>query len=155
MQMSAKQACLNFAECSQPSQREKGLGESGGALFKGKEGRGDFRKNCFFYLRNKFSSMSNNPYRIITLALSSPCPPDNQKALSSSLSFQKAKILFTLLLFYPFTFKSLIVCVLPVMPVTTAIPLSRISTFSYLASTITFPFNVITPQCWGICSKAQ
>ena len=80
--MSAKQACLNFAECSQPSQREKGLGESGGAslkgkggqvgfrkipLFKGKEGRGDFRKNCFFYQRNKFSSMSNNPYRMITL----------------------------------------------------------------------------------------
>ncbi len=57
--------------------------------------------------------------------------------------------------FYFFTFKSLIVCVFPVMPVTTAIPLSRISTFSYLASTITFPFNVITPQCLGICSKAQ
>ena len=47
------------------------------------------------------------------------------------------------------------VCVLPRMPVSTAIPLSRISTFSYLASTITFPFNVITPQCLGICSKAQ
>ncbi len=45
--------------------------------------------------------------------------------------------LFTLLLFYLFTFKRLIVCVFPVMPVTTAIPLSRISTFSYLASTIT------------------
>ena len=29
------QACLNYAECSQPSQREKGLGESVGALFKG------------------------------------------------------------------------------------------------------------------------
>ena len=49
----------------------------------------------------------------------------------------------------------LIICVFPVMPVTTAIPLSRISTISYLASTITFPFNVITPQCLGICSKAQ
>ena len=47
------------------------------------------------------------------------------------------------------------VCVLPSMPVSTAIPLSRISTFSYLASTITFPFNVITPQCLGICSQAQ
>ena len=62
---------------------------------------------------------------------------------------------FTFLLFYLFTFKRLIVCVFPVMPVTTAIPLSRISTFSYLASTITFPFNVITPQCLGISSKAQ
>ena len=62
---------------------------------------------------------------------------------------------FTFLPFYPFTFKRLIVCVFPVIPVTTAIPLSRISTFSYLASTITFPFNVITPQCLGICSKAQ
>ena len=62
---------------------------------------------------------------------------------------------FTLLLFYPFTFKRLIVCVFPVIPVTTAIPLSRISTFSYLASTITFPFNVIMPQCLGISSKAQ
>ena len=58
-------------------------------------------------------------------------------------------------LFYSFTFKRLIVCVFPVIPVTTAIPLSRISTFSYLASTITFPFNVITPQCLGISSKAQ
>ena len=27
--------------------RGKGLGESGGALFKGKEGRGDFRKTSF------------------------------------------------------------------------------------------------------------
>ena len=62
---------------------------------------------------------------------------------------------FTFLLFYLFTFKRLIVCVFPVIPVTTAIPLSRISTFSYLASTITFPFNVITPQCLGISSKAQ
>ena len=62
---------------------------------------------------------------------------------------------FTFLLFYLFTFKRLIVCVFPVIPVTTAIPLSRISTFSYLASTITFPFNVITPQCLGTCSKAQ
>ena len=26
-----------------------------------------FEKNSIFYLRNKFSSMSNNPYRIITL----------------------------------------------------------------------------------------
>ena len=45
MQMSAMKARFQIAECSQPSPWEKGLGESGGALFNGKEGRGDFRKD--------------------------------------------------------------------------------------------------------------
>ena len=45
MQMSAKQACLNFSECSQPSQREKGLGERGGASLKGREDGWVFEKS--------------------------------------------------------------------------------------------------------------
>ena len=44
------------------------------------------------------------------------------------------------------------VCVFPVISVTTDPP-SRISTFSYLASTITLPFKVIIPQYLGICFK--
>ena len=40
------------------------VGVRGGALFNGKEGRGDFRKNSFnsfSNLRNQFPSMGNNP----------------------------------------------------------------------------------------------
>jgi len=43
------QACLNYAECSQPSQREKGLGESGGALFGKRDGV--IRKNLMKKLK--------------------------------------------------------------------------------------------------------
>ena len=48
------QACLNYAECSQPSQREKGLWESGGALF-GKRDR-VIRKNLI--IRTKINTMN-------------------------------------------------------------------------------------------------
>ena len=138
-------------------------------LFKGKEGRGDFRKNSIFYLRNKFSSMSNNPYRMITLLQERENDVCQNHRLSRSSrhlhhdSIMMFECLLNSLHHVLLIIKKLnilrhfrlIVCVFPVIPVTTAIPLSRISTFSYLASTITFPFNVITPQCWGICSKAQ
>ena len=45
MPMSAMKARFQIAECSQPSPWEKGLGERGGALIKGKGGLVGFRKN--------------------------------------------------------------------------------------------------------------
>ena len=44
VQMSAMKARFQIAECSQPSPWEKGLGKSGGAFLKGKEGRVGFRR---------------------------------------------------------------------------------------------------------------
>ena len=52
------------APFSVPSPEGERAGVRGGALFKGKEGRGDFRKdssNSFSNLRNQLPSMGNNP----------------------------------------------------------------------------------------------
>ena len=59
--MSAMKARFQIAECSQPSPWEKGLGERGGALFNGKEGRGDFRKKSLIKGKGGLVGFRKNP----------------------------------------------------------------------------------------------
>ena len=86
------QACLNYAECSQPSQREKGLGESGGALFKGKEGRGDFRKTSFERRQVQSDTAMGNKKYILGKALK-PQGIINENYLKVYMLFFKALLL--------------------------------------------------------------
>ena len=68
--MSAMKARFQIAECSQPSPCEKGLGESGGALFKGKEGRGDFRKTSFERRQVQSDTAMGNKYNFFQKLIS-------------------------------------------------------------------------------------